>query len=293
MEKNTAAILVMYYPNLENLSSLIASLQHSTTIYLVDNSPERSIDDTFLKCFENVKYFFLEGNKGIAYAQNYGFIQAIKDGNSLFFTFDQDSSINDDYISNMLAEYKIIKKDHNRVAAIGPTIVNTRNNKKLKREIKSGIESASGIFAVESIISSGALYNIESLTYIGLNRSEWFIDLIDIEWCYRAKSMGWGVYSTSNVLLNHHIGQDDFNFLGVFSFSICSPFRLYYVYRNWIFAMKDPLFPFNYKLKRMIVMPVRIIVYATINPRMSRLKYIFKGIKDGVLGRNGAFSEKP
>lgn len=285
--RKTSAIIVLYHPRVENVCSLIERLKDCDSVYLIDNTPDVEQPDEKFLSQPKVNYIPLGENKGIAFAQNVGFIKSIADGNSLFFTFDQDSLVDDTYISEMLIELDKITSKGDDVAALGPLIINSRNNESYRREINLGEEHLEGIYSVESIISSGAVYTIEALTYVGLNKSEWFIDLIDIEWCYRARHLGWKIFTSSNVKLEHNLGQSDIKLPGK-TLSLASPIRLYYVYRNWLLAMREPSFPLKYKMKKLIFMPCRIIIYAMSNSRRERIKYIFKGIKDGLLGRVGA-----
>lgn len=286
--KKVSAIMVLYHPNIDNVLSLIEKLNDCDSIYLVDNTPGAKKPDERFYSQPKVNYIPLGENKGIAFAQNVGFIKSIAEGNNIFFTFDQDSLVGDNYIADMSVELDKITNEEEHVAALGPLIINSRNNESYSREINLGKEQLQGIYSVESIISSGAVYTIEALTYVGLNKSEWFIDLIDIEWCYRARHLGWKIFTTSNVRLEHNLGQSDIKLPGK-TLSLASPIRLYYVYRNWLLAMREPSFPLRYKLKKLVFMPCRIIIYAVSNSRRERIKYIFKGIKDGLLGRVGEY----
>ncbi|MBK0033533.1 glycosyltransferase family 2 protein [Erwinia sp. S43] len=286
--KKVSAIIVLYHSNADSVLRLIKRLNDCDSIYLIDNTPGIEKLDERFHYQPKVNYIPLGENKGIAFAQNVGFVKSIADGNNVFFTFDQDSSVDDNYIANMLVELDKITSEEERVAAVGPLIINSRNNESYNREVNSGQESLQGLYSVESIISSGAVYTIEALTYVGLNKSEWFIDLIDIEWCYRARHLGWKIFTSTNVRLEHNLGQSDIKLPGK-TLSLASPIRLYYVYRNWLLAMREPSFPLRYKLKKLVFMPCRIIIYSMANSRRERIKYIFKGIKDGLLGRVGEY----
>lgn len=291
MKNKKAAIVILFNPILKQISALVTTLKKQCDfVILVDNTPssvQRSIDiNTFS---DNVFYDNLNENMGIAYAQNHGFFKAIELGCDIFFTFDQDSSIDDDYISKMYNEYQEANKSIKKIAALGPLIINERNNKKYDREINLGKEVINGVYQVESIISSGALIPLNALKYIGLNKSEWFIDLVDIEWCYRARHLGWNVLSTINVDLQHHLGQTDVNVMGKVSFAKCSPFRLYYVYRNWLLSNREIAFPLKYKIKKMFVMPCKFIIYTFSDNGFIRLKFMLKGIVDGLKGVTGPY----
>lgn len=291
MKSKTAAVVVLFNPTKSHILQLINDLKEQCDlVILVDNTPEnhpRVIDKDEMA--ENVLYEHLGCNMGIAYAQNHGFIKAIEFGCKIFFTFDQDSSISNSFIFDMVNEYEKLAKVSTKIAALGPLIINERNSLQYDREIKLGTEIDTGVYSVESVISSGTLIPLNALTYIGLNKSEWFIDLVDIEWCYRARYLGWKVLSTKNVALHHNIGMQDVDVIGVRSFAKCSPFRLYYVYRNWLLATREVSFPLKYKLKKLFVMPCKFIIYAFSDNGLSRVKYMLQGIRDGLKGVSGPY----
>ncbi|ENC1278303.1 glycosyl transferase 2 family protein, partial [Escherichia coli] len=98
---------------------------------------------------------------------------------------------------------------------------------------------------------------------IGFNKAEWFIDSIDIEWCYRARYLGYHVLMTTNVAMKHNLGARDVKLPGGKSINIGSPFRLYYVFRNWIFSLREPQFDIKYKMKILLMMPIKFIIFST------------------------------
>lgn len=59
------------------------------------------------------------------------------------------------------------------------------------------------------LISSGSLIPVDALVEVGMNNSSLFIDLVDFEWCYRAKYAGYHVLMTSNVTMKHNVGLTD------------------------------------------------------------------------------------
>ncbi|HDV2337460.1 TPA: glycosyl transferase 2 family protein, partial [Escherichia coli] len=113
---------------------------------------------------------------------------------------------------------------------------NERNNARYEKYFKNSTQLNESVYSVKSIISSGSLYSMDVFSAIGFNKAEWFIDSIDIEWCYRARYLGYHVLMTTNVAMKHNLGARDVKLPGGKSINIGSPFRLYYVFRNWIFS---------------------------------------------------------
>lgn len=288
---NIYALIVTFNPDIAAFSiNLDAIAEQVQKVIIVDNS----IDDSCInglrslhKNKNNVMLIQPNKNLGIAYAQNIGFLQAIKSGADYVITFDQDSSVQAGLIDALYEEYNRAQKQATiKIACIGPSVINERNDTLYEKYFRGSQEICEAIFSVKSIISSGTLYSTSVFSFIGLNKAEWFIDSIDIEWCYRARYLGYHVLMTKNVSMKHNLGSKDVELVAGKSINIGSPFRLYYVYRNWIFSLKQPQFEMKYKLKLLMMMPLKFLIFANIKPRRARMLFMLRGIKDGLLNRH-------
>lgn len=285
------AVVVSFNPDLnifsENISAILSQVDK---VIIVDNSDCKKNQIAIKNYFDNIPDVFLMQfgeNLGIAYAQNVGFLQAIKFGMKYVVTFDQDSSVESGLINSLYEEYQKVSADTSiKIACIGPSVINERNNLKYEKYFKNSVKVTDTIYSVRSIISSGTLYDINVFSQLGLNKSEWFIDSIDIEWCYRARYLGHHVLMTTRVAMKHNLGSKDINLPFGKSINIGSPFRLYYVYRNWILSLREPQFCWRYKLKLIMMMPIKFFIFSSIPPRKSRVNFMLRGIKDGLLKRH-------
>jgi len=278
-----SAVIVTYEPDRNSVLKLVSSLNEQVSnIYIIDNSLSESID---CSGFHKAKQIRLGENKGIAYAQNIGFVEAIKSDSDFVITFDQDSIVEVDFVSNLLEEFHHAYSINPQVVCIGPTTVNARNGAVYEKRFKNSIDLGRGLYSVKSVMSSGSLYPINSFAKVGFNKAEWFIDGIEIEWCYRAIYKGYNVVMTKNVKMNHNLGDFDHTFLGLVSMVTGSPFRLYYIFRNWIHLLREPSCPLSAKLRLILEMPIKFIVFSTIPPRKERILFMIKGVFDGVLNK--------
>ena len=91
---------------------------------------------------------------------------------------------------------------------------------------------------------------------------------------------------TTKVSMKHNLGAKDMHLPLGKSINIGSPFRLYYVYRNWVFSLREPQFELAYKLKLLILMPIKFIIFANVSPRKSRMTFMLRGFKDGVMKKH-------
>ena len=285
------AVIVTYNPNIDSfIRNLSAILGQVDTIIIVDNSNEENCQVSLKNHVDNINNVILiqpNENLGIAYAQNIGFMQALKSNADFVITFDQDSSVDSDLIDGLYSEYINIKNNYNyKIACIGPSVINERNNARYEKYFKNSTQLNESVYSVKSIISSGSLYSMDVFSAIGFNKAEWFIDSIDIEWCYRARYLGYHVLMTTKVAMKHNLGARDLKLPGGKSINIGSSFRLYYVFRNWIFSLREPQFDIKYKIKILLMMPIKFIIFSTVSPRISRLRFMLKGIKDGLLKKH-------
>ncbi|WP_449555185.1 glycosyltransferase family 2 protein [Lelliottia amnigena] len=288
---NIYAIIITFNPSLDSFSKNLISIQEQVQkVIVVDNSNDETIQNElkeYLSTVENVDFIQPKENLGIAYAQNIGFVHALKTSANYVITFDQDSSVESGLVKALYEEYNSIKENTSvKIACIGPSVINERNNTRYEKYFKNSTKINETTFSVKSIISSGSLYNIDVFSAIGFNKAEWFIDSIDIEWCHRARYLGYQVLMTTRVAMKHNLGAKDVSLLAGKSINVGSPFRLYFVYRNWIFSLREPHFELRYKLKLLVMMPIKFLIFSSITPRKSRVMHMLKGIKDGILKRH-------
>lgn len=286
------AIIVTYNPDFESfIRNLNKISKQVDQVFIIDNTPSsNNISELLIRNtshLSNVIIYQFGYNAGIALAQNVGYKLAIQMDLEFIINFDQDSLISDNFVNLMMGEYTRASKIHNiKIAAIGPTVINERSGMPYTKHFKNSIEITEDIFSMKCIISSGMLIKLDSILSIGFNKAEWFIDSIDTEWCYRAVYLGYSILTTKNVTMNHNLGVSDILIPGVHPVNIGAPFRLYYVYRNWIFSLREPHFPFGRKLKLLFFIPVKFCLFSLVKPRRERMKYMIKGIKDGIFKRH-------
>ncbi|MGS3142948.1 glycosyltransferase family 2 protein [Aeromonas sanarellii] len=285
------AVIVSFNPELNSFGKNLATISRQVDkVIVVDNSDCEKNQIALKNYLAGIPCVYLvqpNENLGIAYAQNIGFMCALKASADYVVTFDQDSSVEDGLINSLLDEYKTVLEEKNiRIACIGPSVVNERTGIRYEKYFHNSTKVTDTVYSVKSIISSGTLYNVGVFSVIGFNKAEWFIDSIDIEWCYRARYLGYHVLMTTKVAMKHNLGINDIKLpLGKY-INIGSPSRLYYVYRNWLFSIREPQFDWKYKIKLLAMMPIKFMLFSAIAPRKSRMTFMLRGIKDGLLKRH-------
>ncbi len=287
MSQKTSSIVVTYHPDVSTFyENIIRIAEQSDIVFLIDNTEDKGwLEGSNFP--SNVQLQALPENEGIAYAQNIGIIESLKQSVDFIITFDQDTVIPENFIAKLIGEYNGLMLDYNKIACIGPTVVNERNGIVYEKFFKDSIALEKNNFLVKSLISTGTLFPASIFLRVGLNKSEWFIDFLDTEWCFRARYLGYKVIMTRNIQMEHNIGSKDVSLPMGITVLMHSPFRLAYIFRNFILALKLPHFSFKYKCGLLFFLPIRFIIQCYLPQGKERAKYMFKGIKCALTNKLG------
>lgn len=288
-----ATIIITYNPDIGKVNNLIRSivLNKDSCVIVIDNNSLNVEDFSNLFTIDNVVHtVFLEDNLGIAFAQNMGIKKAIELGASHILFFDQDSKISNNFVDDLISDYKKISVESTKIAAIGPRFIDENKGfyfpalrfNKYGLIDKISVEDIKVPTEVSFLISSGTLVSVDSLKSIGFMKEEFFIDFVDTEWCFRALSMGYKIYMSEKAIMKHSIGDDT---LKIFNFNIPvhSGFRRYYRIRNLFFMWKMPYIPKILVAKLMVTnFVIQILLFLLKDKKLDYIKFYFKAIRDGV-----------
>ena len=290
---NVQAIIVTYHPELKVVDHNIKQLLKNkilNAIHIVDNTP----------CFTNISSLVsdevtvteLGDNKGIAFAQNAGINKAIKSNADYVILFDQDSDLEPDLISGLLQAMEDSKKSQLNLACIGPRPFDIFSGKNFEPKAQLEKKVNPNITLCSQIIASGKLIDVKALNVIGLMEDSLFIDCVDHEWCWRAKSHGYQIAIAEKVIMEHKLGDARDTFLGI-SYKIGSPIRMYYQFRNILVLSRRGYVPLYWKLRCLAGMFSRFIVFGFFTKDSSiRRKYMLRGFIDGLIKRMGIFIDR-
>ena len=281
------AVLVVYKPDLALTERLLTRLYGQTEeVVIVDNSPT---PHDFTKVIKHYHYIHLADNSGIAHAHNAGLLYLLKAGCEYAILLDQDSLIPSDMVFNLSSLLKASNKIKQNVVAIGPRIRCSFSDKKVNSKIQKEVFEYDDLVGVTQIIASGMMIDLSALDQIGLKDESLFIDGVDHEWCWRARSMGFDIAKAKNVEMVHRLGDSRSKFIGV-TYKVGAPIRLYYQFRNILLLSRRPYVPTYWKVRCLFFMPIRLFLNSVMQKnRLKRLGFMLKGIIDGVLGRKGPY----
>lgn len=271
MKDKVILIIVFYNPTntqIENANNMALR----NRVLVVDNS------NLTLDKKHHFKYISLGGNKGIAAAQNVGIEYAKKLHVKYVLFFDQDSNLDESFVDNIVAEYERLRVLDPKIVMLGPSIVDSRSGQLYKsNNLDCGKPTKR-----DAIISSGSIVETECFNKVGNLDETLFIDYVDFEWCWRATSKGYSIYSTPNIVLQHSIGENYHNYNG-FVVNVSSPIRYFYQYRNTALLLKRGYVPLKWKIKSVLrKLADFIIIPFFAEKKFATLGYMIKGTIVGV-----------
>ncbi len=289
-----AAVVVTYWPQAEELTSLLLSLRDQVDrVIICDNSDGASIDTVLppvLRApeWEGFLYWHsLGSNLGIGAALNQGFEIAARLGYEAVLTLDQDSEATPGMV---VALWEALRTHRNAVAAapqpwdarIGvalPLII--RENAKMRRTILQSNQCV----MLDHAITSGMLVCLAAWRRIGPFREDFFIDYIDIEWCWRVQLLGDAILGVGQAQLLHRMGASATRLPGNRWFFKHGPARHVTHFRNAVRLHRLHRRPWRWHLWHAAVLLRRAVgISLLFSPRWQRFRAIMLGVWVGWKG---------
>lgn len=285
MTQSIAAIIVTYNPvpvGLERLlSSLIGFIPY---ILVVDNGSAEALTTRLAPYESSVSLMQLGENMGIAYAQNQGIDWALERGVDSLIFFDQDSIPVPGMIELLLNQLAFLRAAGQKIACIGPRFIDSRD------KLNESVIASPDVIQVDTLISSGSIITAEAIKVVGKMTDTLFIDYVDLDWCLRAKSLGYLSYQSQEALMYHSLGDTPIVFLGR-HWPSRSPLRHYYMSRNAIWMYKNSPASFRWKFIDFLKLLRKIGFYSIFaKPRSAHIKMMSYGLWDGLTGKMGRYS---
>lgn len=301
-ENKVGAVVVTYQPVLSVLKTTIQSLINQVAhIYLIDNTQGGALDviETVLSelnCSKRVTTLIFRENLGIARAQNEGIKLAIIDKYDFIMLSDQDTCYPPDCVNKLLKGFSTLQGKGIKVAALAPAFVNLHTPElkpyfiRLKGFFIERIFPTSGLVEATQVIASGQLMHTTVFKEVGFMDEQLFIDWVDIEWCWRARSKGWNIYGCADVIISHTLG-DEIRLLAGRAYSLRSPVRHYYIVRNAIIlALHRSHIPWKTRI-HVFSKALRFLFGAPFfsHPHTIHLRHTFLGFTHGLINHHGKF----
>jgi len=177
-----------------------------------------------------------------------------------------------------------------KIAAIGPRVINPQTRRQTPFKLFNRIVFRSDrpfhdsrhLFQADILITSGTLLPLSCLDDIGPMKASYFIDNVDLEWCFRAKSLGYELAGTDRAILYHAIGErSDDPLVRKGLLAKHNPDRTYYSSRNRVHLYGVGYSPWGWKLRDFVRFFIKTSwLILTSSQRRQYWQNIIAGIKD-------------
>lgn len=244
-------MVVTFNPDCRPLTGLLEDLAaEGLPTVLVDNGSDQAAHVAEIAAPKKaVKIIAKPQNIGLGAGLNQGIAAAAEYGYRSVLLLDQDSRLEPGFHEGIKAARIEAEQLQRPISAIGPTLQDpiTKRQQPFKcvdrffHRRSQRIEGTKGLYAADFLITSGSLISLDALADIGQMREDYFIDNIDLEWCFRARAKGYRAYGTDHCLLQHRIGETHANPLVKHGLiTMHGPARAYYTTRNRFHLYRQP-----------------------------------------------------
>lgn len=277
-KENICAVVVTYFPDAEFGERVMRVVQQTATVVIVDNGSSGQLKQ-MLKGLREKRIILIENetNRGVAVALNIGMAWARKHAFAWCLTFDQDTIPDMDMVSQMGRSFFALK-DPERAAVLAPCY---------REPSEDQADPLSGAFEEKKVlITSGSLCSVALCAEIGPFREAFFIDLVDFEYCLRARRKGFKVCQLQKCLMTHFVGRITRHWVLGRKISVYNhpPFRWYFICRNhWILITEYLPHDARWSLlgmRNLLQMLLAMTVFE--KQRLRRWRFVWLGLWDGI-----------
>lgn len=271
-----AAIVIVYYPNIEDLKlNVLSFIEDIDKLIIWDNTPvkDQSHFNLDIPEIKDKSLVFTTGkNEFIAYPLNRAINWCLENDYNYLLSMDQDSLFEKGSFKMYINKIKLNPDFKNAIFGVNP------NDQFLIQE---------NFLETNWFITSGSIYDVSIIKKIGGFREDYQIDCVDNEICYKVKINGYKVVVDTKCKLNQIYGAP----LSKYGFTTSgySPFRTYSILCNHILLWKDYPDMLDANLKRTIIKDYLIYRFVKIilaeDKKIKKLLALFHGLMDGLKGK--------
>jgi rhamnosyltransferase len=299
MNRNdVCAIVVTYHPDGEFPERVGRIAPQVGALVVVDNGSDAAQVRMLRELTANplMTLVLNSENLGVARALNIGIERAEALGYLWVLLLDQDSCVTADLLEALFAVYASYPhKEQLAVIGSGFSDVNRPSRQAGTGSLDRAPpdeRDAHPWAEVESVITSGSLIPLAAHAKVGPFREEFFIDYVDSDYCFRARTKGFRVIKARQSLMSHAIGAaSEHSVLWMNKWTTNhSPDRRYYIARNDTVMLREyGHYAFGlWALKsfsRCFRLCKRILLYEQM--KTSKVIAVIQGWWDGIRGHMG------
>jgi len=300
VDERVASVTVAYNPPASRLCEQLRALEGQVAhVIVVDNGSTPTVGellDGMPQGPRSHSVLPLARNRGVAHGFNAGISEARRNGARYVLLLDHDSVPARGMVAALLDGLRAARaRGEGVVAAVGPRIRDARDRRELPfvslgwlRNHHARCASEAGIIACDFLISSGALVDLAALDAVGPFDEDLFVDSVDLEWCFRARSKGFRFYGACAAVLDHRLGDERRSLLNGVEVIVHSPERLYYMTRNRLALYARGYMPLKWKIKDFARALAKFAtLMLLVSPRKEYARMSWRGLRDACAGRRG------
>lgn len=283
------SIIVCYNPDVSDLSRLCHMLlTNNCNVILIDNSEKCYLEN--LNELNECTLINAGGNTGIAHAQNIGITRAINNGAEVIVFFDQDSTINSDFLPLLVAPLKL-----GTPGVVSPVYYEHGTEFEypsfslgqfgLAKPVY--VDSNVTPYSVDIVISSGTAVTVETFEMAGLMDEDLFIDFVDTEWCLRCRRKNIPIQVVPKATMEHAIGHGSIK-LYFLTVIIHSPVRCYYQIRNCFLLFRKDSVPLLFAARETAAVFLnKLLLLFFVKNKLIYISNYFLATLHGIMGVGG------
>jgi len=286
-ERIVCGVAITYFPPDGIADRLAAIVKQVDMLVIVDNSASPVVSASMAHLAGGVGAHFIsnEKNLGVATALNQGVAFATERGADWVVFFDQDSKPAGDFrreLENVWTSYR----ERKPLGIVGSNYVVGGTAIARFPTDGPGIEN---YVLTDAVITSGSANEIGMMSILGPYKDEFFIDGVDIEYCWRALTSGYHVCRTKRPLIEHALGAPTYhNFLGHRLGTSNHPaFRRYFMMRNTILIFREYFFRLPRLSLHLLGVQLKwaILLFAFETDKRKKLRLALLGAWHGLIHR--------
>ncbi len=294
-----AGVVVTYFPDAGFAARLAAIARETAPVLVVDNTTD---DDgrAALRAVcarHGARLSENSANRGLAAALNQAFLALERAGHEWAVTFDQDSTPAPGFTTALRTA---AHAGDGPVAAIGANWADEARPETRSRHLQphrtfpllfQRAEAVHDLRDVTCVITSGTLFHLPSVRKLGGFDDRLFLDLVDTEFCLRARAAGHRVHVASNARLHHRRGaKRPVRFAGRTWWPAFMPeSRLLLLFRNRVLLYRRYAVRFPHWAGFELVYAAKVLAEIVFfeDRKSAKLGACCRGTWHGLLGRSG------
>lgn len=297
LQERIAAGVVLFGPQRERLLALIAAVAPEVgQVYLfVNGRLDPQIRAELLQFGPAVELIDAPVNFGIATALNMLALAAALGDFEAICLFDQDSRPPPGMVMGLAATRQRLALSGAFPAIVGPLMVTPEGESYKAPRVfrRAGETNTAGATPVDFLATSGSLLDIAVFRQVGLFRDDYFIDAVDLEWCFRAWDAGFSIWLDPTQTMPHTVGEGQIR-AGAVAMPRQKLFRMATYVRNNVYGLRLRHVPRGFRARQIIYLPAQCLLYWRDHGYSRAVaRRLWQAAADGARGRLGRPEDAP